>query len=446
MKSPNRRFVSSSSGSCFQRLVGSERRSDKLLALLLRRDVQEALEHCRPFLGEQALELDDPLEAWPPHLLRYQRAHSDGDDIFVVRTVEDPDHPARRALGMHAPEKIVRELERCRRLERRDGAALRVDACEDTADRPVLARGVEPLENQEDAPRSLGVEPLLQRRELFEQRAELSLGVLFPRQAERVARIAPLEISGGSGGDDERIEHPVQPNNVPPVARPFLLVQLSDFHIGADWADGDPVARLAATVESIGAQSLQPDAVLVSGDLAENAMDAEYEQVRELLAPLSGPLYVLPGNHDDRRALHRHFGVPGADGEPVQYAADLGPVRLIAVDTTRPGEDPGALDAARLGWLDDELNKAPTTPTLLAMHHPPLSTGIPVWDEIGLAEPDRQALGDVVARHPQVRRIVAGHLHRTHHRRARRPCRVGGAQHLRADATGLSPAEDRAHR
>jgi 3',5'-cyclic-AMP phosphodiesterase len=196
------------------------------------------------------------------------------------------------------------------------------------------------------------------------------------------------------------------------VGRPFLLVQVSDFHIGADWADGDPVAKLAAAIESVRALRPQPDAVLVSGDLADNASDAEYELVRELLAPL-GPLYVLPGNHDDRRALHRHFGVPGGDGEPVQYAADLGHLRLIAIDTTRPGEDPGALDADRLGWLDEELARAPKTPTLLAMHHPPVLTGVPLWDELGLPAADRQALGEVIARHPQVRRIVAGHMHRT---------------------------------
>jgi 3',5'-cyclic AMP phosphodiesterase CpdA len=84
------------------------------------------------------------------------------------------------------------------------------------------------------------------------------------------------------------------------------------------------------------------------------------------------PLYVLAGNHDDRGALHRHFGVPGADGEPVQYSADLGPLRLVVLDTTRPGEDAGELDAERLGWLDRELAAAPDLPTLLAMHHPPL--------------------------------------------------------------------------
>jgi Icc protein len=196
------------------------------------------------------------------------------------------------------------------------------------------------------------------------------------------------------------------------VTELFVLVQLSDPHLGADWHGRDPVAALAAAVESVQALRPRPDAVLVSGDLSENAADAEYERVRELLAPLRAPLYVLPGNHDDRAALRRHFDLPGDGGEPVQYATDLGPLRLVVVDTTCPGVDPGAVDDERLSWLDAELAAAPAAPTLIAMHHPPLVTGIPALDATGLVAADRRALAEVVERHPQVCRLVGGHVHR----------------------------------
>ena len=196
------------------------------------------------------------------------------------------------------------------------------------------------------------------------------------------------------------------------MSRPsFVLAQLSDPHIGAEWAGDDSVPRLAAAVESVRGIK-QPDAVLVTGDLADHATDEEYEQVRALLAPLQAPLYVLPGNHDGRQALRRHFGVPGEPDEPVRYSVDLGPLRLVALDTKRPGEDSGELGPDQLDWLGSELAAAPEQLTLVAMHHPPLVTGIPVWDEIGLPAADRRALGDVIERHQQVRRLVAGHFHR----------------------------------
>ena len=192
---------------------------------------------------------------------------------------------------------------------------------------------------------------------------------------------------------------------------PFLIAQLSDPHIGADWIAPDPATLLSAAVAAVG--RVGPDVVIVSGDLVENADEAEYQQVREALEPLDVPVHVLPGNHDDRDALHRHFGVPGAGGEPVQYAVELGPLRLVVVDSTAPGHEHGELDGERLGWLDRELAGAPERPTLVAMHHPPLCTGAPAVDAIALRDDARRALGEVLERHPQVLKVVAGHVHRT---------------------------------
>ena len=196
------------------------------------------------------------------------------------------------------------------------------------------------------------------------------------------------------------------------MSRPFLLVQLSDPHIGATWPEGDPVVNLVATVDGVLALEESPNAVLVSGDLAEHAADEEYEQLRTLLARIRAPVYVLPGNHDDRDALHRHFGVPGAGGAPVRYDVDLGPLRLVVLDSTIPGEDGGALDDGQLGWLDETLAAAPGTPTVVAMHHPPFLVGIAPWDAIGLRPADCERLGEVLGRHAHVERVVAGHVHR----------------------------------
>jgi Icc protein len=197
------------------------------------------------------------------------------------------------------------------------------------------------------------------------------------------------------------------------VAKPFLLVQLSDPHIGASWAAGDPLPGWEAAIESVRRLPDPPDAILVTGDLTDHGEDAEYEVVKSALESLGVPACVLPGNHDNRATLRARFGLSGNPDDPVHYAADLGPLRLIALDTTKPGHDSGELRAQQLDWLAAELTRAPEQPTLLAMHHPPFATGIPVWDAIGLDPPDRAALAEVIRPHPQILRIVAGHVHRT---------------------------------
>ncbi len=196
------------------------------------------------------------------------------------------------------------------------------------------------------------------------------------------------------------------------MTEPFLLVQLSDPHIGATWTEADPTARWIAAIESLARLPKAPDAVLVSGDLAETAADAEYAVVKAALDGLHVPAFVLPGNHDDRARLRAHFQLPGDSAAPVRYGAELPGVRLVVLDSTVPGRDSGALPSEQLAWLDAELSRAPDEVTLIAMHHPPFLTGVPGWDEIGLAPSDRQALAEVVGRHPQVRRILAGHVHR----------------------------------
>lgn len=188
---------------------------------------------------------------------------------------------------------------------------------------------------------------------------------------------------------------------------PAFVVQLSDPHVGAG---ADSRRSLEAAVAAVNRFPGQPLAVLVSGDIAPDGGE-DYAFARETLDRLDAPFHVLPGNHDDRAEMRRAFGLPGSGAEPIQYALDLGPLRILVLDTHRPGSDAGELDPPRLAWLEAELARAPAQPTLIALHHPPLQLGIEAWDEIGLAVAEREELGRIVADHPQVRGLIAGHLH-----------------------------------
>jgi 3',5'-cyclic AMP phosphodiesterase CpdA len=190
-----------------------------------------------------------------------------------------------------------------------------------------------------------------------------------------------------------------------------LLAQLSDPHVDAG-PSGDAAARaLAAAVAAVLELDPAPDAVLLSGDLVNDPGEEAYARVRDLLAPLPMPLHVVAGNHDDPDGLRAAFGAPGQAGEPLQYEARVGKLRLLVCDTTVGGAHHGALDGGRLEWLAARLQAARDTPTVVAMHHPPLMTGAAAMDELALVPADRTALGELLAGHPQVLRVVCGHVH-----------------------------------
>jgi 3',5'-cyclic-AMP phosphodiesterase len=219
---------------------------------------------------------------------------------------------------------------------------------------------------------------------------------------------------------------------------PFTVVQLTDPHLGARWST-TAAASLAAAVRAVGdVLGRAPDAVIVTGDVASTPTDDEYAEARAILRGLRAPLYAVPGNHDDAAGLRRHFETPGG---AMSYAVDLGPIRLVALDTTRPERDDGQLDPGRLEWLETALAADGATPTLLAMHHPPFATGMPAMDEIGIPEGERRALEEIIARHRQVHVIACGHVHRAIARA------LGGALVLAIPSTDmqlslhLAPAE-----
>jgi 3',5'-cyclic-AMP phosphodiesterase len=191
-----------------------------------------------------------------------------------------------------------------------------------------------------------------------------------------------------------------------------ILAQISDPHVTVGTGDLGAAKALEAAVRAVAVLDPAPDAVLVSGDLTNDPSEAAYQRVGELLAPLRAPIHVLAGNHDDPDALRAALGAPGEPGQPLQYVERIGDLRMIALDTTLPGRDDGALGTERLGWLEAQLAAEGDMPTIVAMHHPPLRTGIPIIDDLALAETDRVAVGELLARNPQVKRVVAGHVHR----------------------------------
>jgi 3',5'-cyclic AMP phosphodiesterase CpdA len=197
-----------------------------------------------------------------------------------------------------------------------------------------------------------------------------------------------------------------------------LLAQVTDSHIRepGQLAYGrlDTAPYLSAALGTLMRMPQKPDAVILTGDLTDFGRPGEYAHLAKLLASLNMPFYLMPGNHDDRDHLRDGFPNHGylGTGEFIQFSIKVRDIRIVAIDTTEPGLSSGRLCAARLDWLRAELAADPATPTVVAMHHPPFKTLIGHMDEIGLLEGGGE-LESIIAAHPNVKRVICGHLHRT---------------------------------
>jgi 3',5'-cyclic-AMP phosphodiesterase len=197
----------------------------------------------------------------------------------------------------------------------------------------------------------------------------------------------------------------------------MLIAQISDMHVTRDgvlaYGRVEPGTFLARAVAHLERLRPRPDLVLATGDLVDSGAPDEYERVRRLLAPLSMPVCLVAGNHDDRAALVSAFSDHGylpRAGEFLHYVVEAGDLRVIVLDTLVPGKVGGEVCGTRLGWLSARLDDARGWPTIVVMHHPPFETGIEFMDAYGFE--GAAELGEVIARHPNVEAVLAGHLHR----------------------------------
>jgi 3',5'-cyclic AMP phosphodiesterase CpdA len=194
----------------------------------------------------------------------------------------------------------------------------------------------------------------------------------------------------------------------------LLIAQISDTHILTSASD-HPAAELRADclrrcVADINRQ--QPDAVILTGDTVQFGRAEEYARLRSLLAPLDAPLFLIPGNRDDKKALGRSFDdLPITESDEFfHYAVEGYEVRLVGIDSTSPGERKGVFCAARQEWLEAVLSDQPDQPTLLFIHHPPFDIDDHYVGGYRLPE-EAAALESIVSRHSQVEAMLCGHVH-----------------------------------
>ncbi len=198
----------------------------------------------------------------------------------------------------------------------------------------------------------------------------------------------------------------------------MVIAQISDTHIlarSSDQAVGASRAEnLRRCVADINRQGV--DVVVHTGDSVHHGLAEEYAHLRGILADLAAPLFLIPGNrdrHDALRAAFDHLSYLPRNGDFLHYTVEDHPIRLVALDSVAASERKGVFCARRLAWLEETLAREPDRPTVLLIHHPPFDIGRHYVG--GYRNPqDAENLAAVVSRHPQVERLLCGHVHCLH--------------------------------
>jgi Icc protein len=190
------------------------------------------------------------------------------------------------------------------------------------------------------------------------------------------------------------------------------LTQFTDPHLyGSETETLRGIATfpaLTATLAQAQQHDWPPDAVLVTGDLVQDD-PAGYAQFRRVFGPLGMPVLCIPGNHDEPVTMRRELSAaPFVVGGHV----DLGPWRIVLLDSCKPGSASGLLSAQSLAGLEESLASAPNRHCMVCLHHHPIAMDSRWLDRVGLE--NAAEFLQIIDRHRNVRAVVWGHVHQSY--------------------------------
>jgi Icc protein len=193
----------------------------------------------------------------------------------------------------------------------------------------------------------------------------------------------------------------------------FVIAQLSDIHCGSPFFDGELLT--AAVNETIG---LEPDLVVIGGDLTAEGYANEFRTAKSYLDPLFDVglnTLVIPGNHDSKNVGYLHFRDTFGPGDVLGKndsvlhltGGDSLSMRVVAIDSSKPDLAEGEVGRERYAWIRQQFVGDADVRTFVLHHHlvPVPGTGRErneVWDS-----------GDVLALLDEldVHLVLSGHKH-----------------------------------
>ncbi len=181
----------------------------------------------------------------------------------------------------------------------------------------------------------------------------------------------------------------------------MIIVQLSDLHVGSQFLQ----EKFDTLVDEI--NELNPDVIVITGDLTNEGLMQEYEKCKSLLTKFNTKkIIAISGNHDYRNTgylLFKRFF-------PFEAVNELSnDVVLVTVGTARPDRNNGEVGYRQTLWLERTMKKYKDKVKIVAMHHHLIPIHDTGSDQLTVVD-----AGDVLRAvlDSQVDVVLCGHKHR----------------------------------
>jgi 3',5'-cyclic AMP phosphodiesterase CpdA len=196
----------------------------------------------------------------------------------------------------------------------------------------------------------------------------------------------------------------------------MIVAQISDTHIALDAPDADQrIEDFERTIADINRLDPAPNVIVHTGDIVHNGRPDEYARAVRILANAKSPVYVIPGNKDDRANLRAAFSRDGyleSGSGFIDYAIEDYPVRLIMADTLNTSSNKGDFCPQRADRLADLIDAEKSKPIAVFAHHPPFEVKVGP-EPFNFESPEMmERLQRALQRSGRVISVFSGHVHR----------------------------------
>ncbi len=181
----------------------------------------------------------------------------------------------------------------------------------------------------------------------------------------------------------------------------MIIVQLSDLHVGSQFQP----EVFETVVKEV--NELNPDVIVITGDLTNQGLMKEYEKCKSLLTKFNTKKIIfISGNHDYRNTGYLLF----KKFFPFETINELdNDIVLVTVGTARPDRNNGEVGYRQNLWLERTMKKYKDKVKIVAMHHHLIPIPDTGSDEITVVD-----AGDVLRTvlDTRVDLVLCGHKHR----------------------------------